>query len=545
MSVLAADELTAELPGGLRSLDYVAIVGYLVLTFGIAVWFSRRQKSTEDFFVGGRRMPFIAVGLSILATLFSTISYLGNPGEMIKRGIGMFLGQLSLPFSLVVIAFVWVPFFMRLRLTSAYEYLEQRFGPSARFMAGGLFTMLRLGWMSVVVFAASTALVQIKGGDWEWLPGDDMFWCVGMIGVVAAVYTAMGGIEALIWVDVIQCLLLLTGVLMAIGYVMLIDGTGPAEWWNIAANYRTSHTKLEWFDWDITTRFTIVTALINTFFWTICTHGSDQVVLQRYFTTGSVKAARKSYFINMGVDITMAFLMGTAGLALLAYYLNHADQLPPGQSADKMADKLFPWFLGHSLPAGCAGLIVSAFLCDAIQTLEAGANAIAAVISKDVLPNRRQQNTEAKEENLKFARAITFGITLFVTLFAYVVAYIQRERELSIVDMMPRFFNLFVGPLAGMFFVGMFLPKCSTRAVVPAALTGLIVSVLWSWWDLLIDSDVTPTIALSTALPYSVTVITAAVLGYLLPPTDEQRAKASRYSWWNIVHQPDEPATGE
>jgi Na+/proline symporter len=332
---------------------------------------------------------------------------------------------------------------------------------------------------------------------------------------------------------------------MAIGYVMLIDGTGPTEWWNIAANYRTSHTKLEWFDWDITTRFTVVTALINTFFWTICTHGSDQVVLQRYFTTGSVKAARKSYFINMGVDITMAILMGTAGLALLAYYLNHADQLPPGQSADKMADKLFPWFLGHSLPAGCAGLIVSAFLCDAIQTLEAGANAIAAVISKDVLPNRRQQNTEAKEENLKFARAITFGITLFVTLFAYVVAYIQRERELSIVDMMPRFFNLFVGPLAGMFFVGMFLPKCSTRAVVPAALTGLIVSVLWSWWDLLIDNSVTPTIALSTALPYSVTVITAAVLGYLLPPTDEQRAKAARYGWWNIVHQPDEPATGE
>jgi SSS family solute:Na+ symporter len=312
LTVLAADEVVGELPAGLQSLDYAAIVAYLVLTFGIAVWFSRKQSSTEDFFVGGRRMPFIAVGLSILATLFSTISYLGVPGEMIKRGVGMFLGQLSLPLSALVIAFVWIPFFMKLRLTSAYEYLERRFSPPARFIAGGLFTLLRLGWMSMVVFAASTALMQIKGGDWTSLPGDDLYWCVGMIGVVAAIYTAMGGIQALIWVDVIQCLLLLAGVLLAIGYVVIIDHTGPADWWNIAAKYRQSHTELEWFSWDITTRFTVVTAIVYTFFWTVSTHGSDQVVLQRYFTTGSVQAARRSYYINMCVDITMATLMATA-----------------------------------------------------------------------------------------------------------------------------------------------------------------------------------------------------------------------------------------
>lgn len=538
MTCLVAE---TDLPTGLKSLDYLAIVGYLVLTFGIAVWFGRKQKSTEDFFVGGRRMPFIAVGLSILATLFSTISYLGNPGEMIKRGIGMFLGQLSLPLSLLVIAFVWVPFFMRLRLTSAYEYLELRFSSPVRFMAGGLFTLLRLGWMSVVVFAASTALVQIKGGDWESLPGNDLYWCIGAIGAVAAVYTAMGGMEALIWVDVLQCLLLLAGVLLAIGYVMLIDHTGPADWWRIAAEHGQSHTKVDWFPRDITTRFTVVTALINTFFWTICTHGSDQVVLQRYFTTGSVKAARRSYFINMFVDITMALLMGTAGLALLAYYLHHADQLPSGQTASSMADKLFPWFLGHALPAGCAGLIVSAFLCDAIQTLESGANAIAAVVSQDVLPNRKQTNSEAKHENLVFARAMTFGITLFVTLFAYVVAYLQQQRDMSIVDMMPKFFNMFVGPLAGMFFVGMFLPRCSSRSVIPAALTGLAVSILWSWWDVLVDGNlppderIIPTIALSTAVPYSVTIVAAAMLSFVLPASGEDAANARRYGWWNIV----------
>jgi solute:Na+ symporter, SSS family len=531
--------LAADLPAGLQPLDYAAIVGYLVLTFGIAVWFSRRQASTEDFFVGGRRMPFIAVGLSILATLFSTISYLGVPGEMIKRGVGMYLGYLSLPLCWLVIVFVWVPFFMRLRLTSAYEYLEKRFNAPARFIAGGLFTMLRLGWMSMVIFVGSTALNEVKGPDWEIFPGNDLFWWIGLIGIIAAVYTALGGIEALIWVDVIQCLLLLAGVLMAIGYVAFIDGTGPTDWWATAAQYNQSHTQTEWFSWDVTVRFTVVTAILNTFFWTICTHGSDQVVLQRYFATGSVKAARRSYYINMGVDLTMATLMATAGLALLAYYLNHADQLPGGQSADQMADKLFPYFLGHALPAGCAGLIVSAFLCDAIQTLEAGANAIAAVVSQDLLPNRRQTDAAAKEENLRFARGITFVITLFVTAFAYVVAYVQQSRGYSIVDMMPKFFNLFVGPLAGMFFVGMFLRRCSGRAIVPAALLGLAVSILWSWWEVLIDPDVRLTIALSTAIPYAVTVIAAAILGVLLPPSREDAEKAARYSWSSVVRSGD------
>jgi SSS family solute:Na+ symporter len=361
-----------------------------------------------------------------------------------------------------------------------------------------------------------------------------------MIGVVAAVYTAMGGMEALIWVDVLQCLLLLAGVLLAIGFVIVKDQTGPADWWNIAATYQQSHTELEWFSWDVTVRFTVVTALLNTFFWTICTHGSDQVVLQRYFTTGSVEAARRSYYINMVVDITMATLMATAGLALLAYYLNHANELPAGATADGMADKLFPYFLGHALPAGCAGLIVSAFLCDAIQTLESGANSIAAVVSQDLLP-KRKSTAKAQQKNLHAARFMTFAITLMVTLFAYVVGYIQQARDLSIVDMMPKFFNMFVGPLAGMFFVGMFLPRCSSKAVIPGVLTGITVSILWSWWEVIVDPEVKLSIALSTAVPYATTIVVSAVIGLIAPEQD--REKAARYSWWTIARGPEASET--
>ncbi|NQW26234.1 MAG: hypothetical protein HQ473_07730 [Cryomorphaceae bacterium] len=140
---------------GLESLDFAAIAAYLLATFGIALWFGHRQKDSDDFFVGGRAMPWFAVGLSILATLFSTLTYLGAPGEVIKNGFGHFLGFLAIPFGMAVVMLLWIPFFMRLKLTSAYEYLELRFNYPVRCIGASLFILLRLGWMSMVIFAAS------------------------------------------------------------------------------------------------------------------------------------------------------------------------------------------------------------------------------------------------------------------------------------------------------------------------------------------------------------------------------------------------------
>ncbi|MFO0918372.1 MAG: hypothetical protein U0872_08665 [Planctomycetaceae bacterium] len=228
------DEPQLSLESGLETLDFVAIIGYLLLTFGIAVWFGSRQKNTEDFFVGGRSMPWFAVGLSILATLFSTLSYLGMPGEAIKNGFGVALGILASPLSMAVVMFLWIPFFMRLRLTSAYEYLERRV------------QLRRPLDRSRIVHSAPTRLDEhgdsllrccliAKGLDLDWLPGPDLYWWIGLIGVVAAVYTAVGGIEAMIWTDVLQCLLLLIGIFLTIGYVMIVDGTGPMDWWRTAA----------------------------------------------------------------------------------------------------------------------------------------------------------------------------------------------------------------------------------------------------------------------------------------------------------------------
>ena len=295
---------------GLTALDYAAVGGYLLVTLAIVVWSLRRQSSIEDFFLGGRRMPWMAVGLSLMATLMSTISYLGVPGEMIKHGVALFIGQLSIPLSMTVVLLLWVPFFMRLRLTSAYEYLERRFNYAARLLGGGLFLLLRLGWMSLVMYTASLALAEMMRSV---LPADAvdplaawlsdgagsevapplwretfLFWVIGVVGLAATVYTALGGIRAVIWTDVLQFLMLFGGTWFILGYVLWTTGTGPTHWWATVTANTPKHTNPQLFSFDVTTRVTVFTAIVSMFFWTICTHGSDQVVLQRYFSTSSL-----------------------------------------------------------------------------------------------------------------------------------------------------------------------------------------------------------------------------------------------------------------
>lgn len=514
-------------------IDYAAVVAYLIFTFGIMIWFGRKQHSTEDFFVGSRHMPWFAVGLSILATLMSTNSYLAVPGEMVKFGIGFFTAYLAIPLSMLVIFYLWIPFFMRLRLTSAYEYLEKRFNYATRLLAAILFILLRLGWMSMVLYGVSLVMGQMIGSSEAGKPGQELYWLIAGMGVLAAVYTALGGIQAMIWVDVLQFLLMLAGVVLTIGYVAYATGSGPLAWWDILTRVAPVHTQVPVFSLDLTVRITLVNALLYNFFWTICTHGSDQVVLQRYFSTGSLAAARRSYLINVCAEVTMLLLLLLSGLALLAFYLGHSGLLPEGESPVNSGDKLFPLFLTRQLPVGCAGLIIAGFLCDALQTLEAGVNSITAVINTDMI--ERNRKVPGGEPGLLRARLLTIGLTSIVTLNAYWVAYLASQPGRTLISLMPKAFNMYVGPLAALFFTGMFLRRCSARSAIPAVLAGLAVSFFYSYWEILFPGHKAPTFLLSVAAPCVFTFAFAAFLGFIVerPLTDGE----SKLTWWAVVQQ--------
>lgn len=476
---------------GLQVWDYLAVVAYLLITSGIVYWSSRKQSDAEDFFLGGRSMPWFAVGLSIMATLLSTITYLGSPGEMIRYGIAYFAGYLSVPLVALIVIYLWIPFFMRLRMTSAYEYLENRFDYRVRLIAGLLFLLLRLGWMSMVVYTASMAMVQMTREPLYRLTNSlgfadastaSLYLLIAVTGLAATAYTCLGGMRAVIWTDVLQSFMLFGGVFVIIIYVMAMTGTGPATWWIRASQASVEHTRPIIFSTDITVRNTIVWTLLSIFFWNICTHCSDQVVLQRYFTTKSHAAARNSFITNVISMVAIGLLLSVSGLALLYFYLEHPQLLPADMDPLKQADKVMPYFYAHQLPVGLGGLILASFLCDAMQTLVSGVNSISAIATKDVF-ERLYPNWNQRINELTLARMTTVFVGLVSTLLAAFVARSALQSTLNIMDLLPRTFNMFLGPLASLFMIGMFVPRARARTAIVAVTLCMLFSFCWSWWS--------------------------------------------------------------
>jgi Na+/proline symporter len=356
---------------------------------------------------------------------------------------------------------------------------------------------------------------------------------------------------------------------------MWATGEGPLDWWSAIGAQRAHHTRPPLFSLDITVRFTIVTAIANTFFWTICTHGSDQVVLQRYFSTTSLAAARRSYIVNAVSEVAIASLLALSGLALLRFYLQFPNWLPDDLSLDKKADHVLPYFFAHQLPAGLGGLILAGFLCDAMQTLVSGVNSVTAVATKDVFERLYPQGQRLMSE-LTLARVVSVMLGAAVTLLAAGIALFSSESGLNIIDLMPKTFNMFLGPLAALFLIGMFLPHCGRRAAVTAVICALGISFVWNYWaeipgmlNRLGLSEASaswqsilgstehhvgltvelrpkrPTIALSTAVPYLSAFLLAAVLGWLLRIAGFDRDHGGReYNWFAIMRRPV-PKPGE
>ncbi|MBL8825777.1 MAG: hypothetical protein JNM18_02240 [Planctomycetaceae bacterium] len=460
---------------GLQFADYVAVVVYLLVTVAIVYRSSRAGDDTEDFFLGGRSMPWFAVGLSIMATLLSTNTYLGAPGEMIKYGPAYMLGYVAYPFLACVVMYLWIPFFMRLRMTSAYEYLELRFDRRLRRVGNVLFWGLRFGWMAMVICTASLAMVRMAYGPVS--PGM-LYVVIGVIGLVATIYACFGGMRAVIWTDVLQALMLFGGVLLIIGKVWLVDGSGIPTWWNTIVRDSPDRTPVILASWDIAERTTIVWGIMANFFWHVCTHCSDQVALQRYFTTTSLQAARRSFVVSILSGVAIGLLLSIAGLALRYYYLQRPGELAAADIPRDAADQVMPYFYATALPAGFCGLVLVSFLCDAMQTLVSGVNSIAATITTSVSDERRGGWSE-----MILARAVVLIVGVITTGLAIFGASVMLNMGRSIFDMLPKMFNLFLGPLAALFITGMFVTRARARTALIAVACAMVFSFTWSWWS--------------------------------------------------------------
>ena len=530
--------------GGLTFVDVTVIVVYLLIMLYMGLKIARKQRSTEDFFVGGRDLPAWAVGISLFASVMSTILYLGQPGEMFRTGLSFLTRNLPLPLILIVVCFVWIPFFMRLRLTSAYEYLERRFNYSVRALAAIFCLLLIFGWISVVVLTASMALVEITRIE-AILPfindADSAVYATILgVGAFSIFYTTLGGIRAVIWTDVIQFFVLLIGALFTMGAVAWMTSSNVGDWIEVSQTYK--HEEVQWFDWDVRNRSTVFSISLSLFMWMVCTHGANQMAMQRYFTVRNVKAARISYVISAVAALALGVILAGVGISLM-YFIQQYD-LPASagilsdiRSVRNVAqDSVFPQFISIYMPSGLRGLVVAALFAAAMSTIDSGANSASTILTVDFM-RRFDPKSEASQLELKRARIMTACMGVLVV--GYTIALYELSKGSDIISLAQKGFNCFLGPLGALFVLGMFVKRATPVSVIPAFILGEITGVCASYSTELFGVDFSTHLVIGLA--WIVTFFTALLIGFIhYQFTGEQASKTQQNFMWRAVVSQEE-----
>jgi solute:Na+ symporter, SSS family len=454
----------------LAAWDWLVIVLYLAGMLAIGWYYSRRTTTQEQYLLGDRRMSPLMVGVSLFASLFSCISYLATPGEIIKYGPMIIGDLLAYPLIAVIIGWLIIPFIMRLRVTSAYEILELRFGPSVRTLGSVLFLSLRLMWMSVIVYAMTAkVLVPLAG-----LPAWTVPWVSALLAFVTIVYTAMGGLRAVVVTDVIQAAILFGAAIATVVTITVCLG-GVHAWW---PNHWPAHWPEPRFGFDPSARVPLLIIMLSTVTWYVCTSASDQIAIQRYLSTKDAKAARTVLFISLLAGVFVSLLLATVALALLAYFQTYPQLLPDGQSMLADSDKLFPRFIVVGLPVGLSGLVVAGLLACAMSALSAGINSTCSVLTVDIIDRFYGKRKLANAGRVGQLKHVSYLIGAFVVGLSFFVNMVQG----NLVEVCYKVVSLLTAPLAGLFLLAMFVPWARTFGAWVGAACGLTVVILVAYW---------------------------------------------------------------
>jgi SSS family solute:Na+ symporter len=450
--------------GGMTLLDWIVIALYALGMLAVGWYYARRTSTTDDYLLGGRTMSPWKVGLSLFATLLSTLTYLALPGEMIKYG-PMVLSQLvSMPFVALVVGWLLIPFIMRLRVTSAYEILETRFGLSVRLVGSSMFLTLRLFWMSLVIYAtANTVLVPILGLKPSAVP-----WICVTLGLVTVAYTSLGGLRAVVLTDVLQTLIMFGGAILAL-IVITVQLGGVGQWW---PHQWPAHWQPPVFWYDPQVRFTFVGGFLSMFTWHICTAGSDQMAIQRYLATRDARAARRMFNISLLANVLLWPFLAAVGLALLAYFCARPDLLPAGVTVQENADQLLPIFIVRGLPAGITGLVIAGLLAAAMSSLSSGLNSACSVITTDFI-DRLLRKPGSEPSHVRTAKYVSLAIGVIVVALGVLVGQVEG----NLLELCYKIANLLSVPLFLLFFMAMFVPWATSFGTLAGAACSAAVAV--------------------------------------------------------------------
>lgn len=439
--------------------DWIVIGLYFVVMFFIGMFFARRTKSTDDYFKAGGRVPALVTAMSIYATALSSISFIAIPASVYNNSWLLGMAPLGIILMVLWAAYTFVPFFRRVNVTTAYEYLGRRFDNSFRLVGSLTFILFHVVRMAIVIYLPTLAIQQV-------VPTLNPVLITIVVSIFCVAYTSMGGIEAVLWSDAIQTVVLLLGAFLVIivGFSSAPEGVGQG--FKLLADDGKIISP-DFFSLDLA-KSSIWVMIVGGFVNSIYSYVGSQDIVQRYATNKDEHEAKKSLFMNVPLLCTSIVIFIGMGSALYIYFHFKAT-LPENINGNA----ILPYFIVNALPVGISGLVIAAIFAAAQSTVSSSLNSVSTCMTADILEYFKSGMED--KSKLKFARVSSWIVGIFSTLLAIYFIYNGQGDMFLYFQAIT---GLLGGPIAGVFLIGIFFDKVESKAVW----IGFIVSVIIAFY---------------------------------------------------------------
>lgn len=454
--LLALDLTLRRTVKNLSGWDYLFLIGYFMVVAVAGVWYAHRQKSTASFALGDRKVPWWMAGISMFATGASSISFMAIPAQAFRTSwLWAFPWLMLIPLFFVE-AYIIYPLIRKLSITSTYEYLERRFHPSLRYIASAQCIALQtFGRMNMVLLLPALAIAAVTGLE--------VVYSVLLMGVVTTIYTAKGGLKAVILTEMIQGITMLIGVSLMI----VLSITGLRGGWSDFVEIGTRFHKFDTGIWSLDLTAPIFWLIILTPILNKLAFASDQPVVQRVFAT-PLKDVRKLAGIFLVCSVAIPFMVNLAGIGAFAYFRQHPTQLDLSMTNDQ----IIPLYIVQRLPAGLAGLLIAALFAAAASALAGSMNSVATIFTEDFYRKMRKNSTD--HQRLVTMRVASVASGLIATGCALFMAKLNMR---SLFQTWNELFALLGGGFLGIFILGIFTHRTNAVGALTGALSSIAVTI--------------------------------------------------------------------
>ncbi|MFT5407701.1 MAG: SSS family solute:Na+ symporter [Verrucomicrobiales bacterium] len=457
----------------MQTLDLIVLVVYIATVVGAGFWFARRSNTSDGFMKAGGRLPGWVIGLSLFGTYLSSNTFIGVPGKAYAGNWNAFVFSLSIPIAIIIATRYFVKFYRDSGEISAYEHLEKRFGLWARIYAVTCYLLTQVARCATIMLGVAIGLQQVTGWNLTTI--------ILVSGILVTAYTLIGGIEAVIWTDAIQAVVLTVGALLVIGTLLVEHPEGASAAFAIAFD-NDKFSLGSWKFGDLANS-TVWVVLVFGLFINLTNFGIDQNYIQRYHAAENEAAAKRSLWIGALLYVPVSLLFFLIGSLLFSFYQSMPDEVAAIQAMAgdrKFEDSILPHFMANHLPAGLGGLILAALAAAAMSTIDTSLNSSATITLKDLWGRLVRKGEPVSEaESMKVLRASTIGWGVIGT----GTALLLTGNAKNILDIWWQLSGMFAGGMLGLFLLGLIVRKAGNAAAVTGVVLGVIV-IFWlsaSW----------------------------------------------------------------